>query len=103
MVLLRAIIKPKNTAPVMPSPTILPSPNPAAAVSNIWAIPPRTAILPILNSSFRENSSPMAKSRRTTPISAREEMVAVSWTNPVPPNTAILPMPYGPTAIPPAR
>ncbi|MBA7708915.1 hypothetical protein ES703_117820 [subsurface metagenome] len=93
-VLLRAMIKPKKIASNIAHPSSLPKANPTAAVSNIWAIPPNMAILPIRMSSLKENSRPRVKRRRITPMVARAWIVSRSLTKP---------KPWGPTAIPPAR
>ena len=94
MVLLRAIRKPKKIAGSVAHPSSLPKARPAAAVSNIWAVPPRIATLPIRLSSLKENSSPKVNRSRITPMSARVRIVSRSW---------MRPKPWGPTAIPPTR
>ncbi len=84
IVLLRAMRKPKKTASKIAHPNSLPRANPTAAVSSIWTIPPRMAILPIRISSLKENSRPRVNRSRITPILAKTRTVSRSLTKPKP-------------------
>ncbi|MBI2081844.1 MAG: hypothetical protein HYT86_09025 [candidate division NC10 bacterium] len=77
-VLLRARRNPKNVAGFQSVTQSAPIAAVAAMVARTWAVPPPQTARPIWLRRVRENSIPMVKRRRTTPISAS---TSTEWTS----------------------
>ena len=79
---LMAIAAPTTIAADALRPSGMPTAAPAIVVIRIWAMAPGTATRRTGASSRKENSTPSANSRRTTPTSARSPIWSTSPTNP---------------------
>jgi len=80
----RAIMKPRSIETGKEKPIREPAASTMATVTPTWNPPPMSPSRRMLSMRAMENSSPMVKSRRTTPICERVSTVCISVTSPKP-------------------
>ncbi len=80
----RAMMKPRSIETGKEKPMKYPATSTMATVPPTWKPPPMSPSRRMLSMRAMENSSPIVKSRRTTPICERVSTVSISVTSPKP-------------------